>query len=76
VRVTSYRLGERVPVAAQRAAGDLIIGPRLLLAAYAHRSERTVRTHCLPVACDVGTRAFLYDLEACCELLGCLRRAA
>ena len=35
-----------------------------LARAYANRSAMSVRRYCEPVACDVGTRAFLYDLDA------------
>jgi hypothetical protein len=36
-------------------------------------SKRTVRRKCEPVACDVATRAPLYDADAAGEVLGRVR---
>ena len=48
-----------------RPAGRLMLGTRTTVAVATARHENVVRRHCAAVACDVVTRALLYDLEAC-----------
>lgn len=74
--MTSYRFGERTGFTLTRAGAGLLLGSREATAAYSARHANTVRRYCQPVACDVGTRAFLYDLDACAAQLRALRRVA
>ena len=46
-----------------RLAGDTLLGSRAAVAAFAGADVNAVRRHCLPIACDVATRALLYDLD-------------
>lgn len=67
--MTSYRNGVATGFAATRLGGSAMFGTRAAAAAYADRSVSTVRRYCVPIACDVGTRADLYDLETAVVVL-------
>lgn len=43
--------------------GDQILATKQALGFYLERSPDLVRRHCEPVACDVRSRALLYDAE-------------
>ncbi len=53
-----------------RLAGPVLIGSRAAAAKFANRHESLVRRYCKPIACDVTTRADLYDLDATAAQLG------
>lgn len=63
--MTSYRDGKPTGLAKSRLAGDVILAGRQAVARFANRPVIAVRRYCVPIACDVGTRAFLYDLDSC-----------
>lgn len=46
-----------------RLVGQLLLGTRHTAAVLVHRHPNLVRRHCEPVACDVESRALLYDLD-------------
>ncbi|WP_338182903.1 GIY-YIG nuclease family protein [Jatrophihabitans sp.] len=46
-----------------RLVGGRMLGTRAAAAGFANRHVNTIRRYCVPVACDVGTRADLYDLD-------------
>jgi hypothetical protein len=54
----------RMPNSRLANADNLVIGGRRAAAAFAHKPLITVRRYCVPIACDVNTRADLYDLQA------------
>lgn len=43
--------------------GDLVLGTRRAAALIVHRHPDLVRRRCQPIACDVASRASLYDLS-------------
>lgn len=45
------------------------MAPRNVAAALVNRHPDDVRRRCAPVACDVGTRAWLYDLDEVSQVL-------
>lgn len=59
-----------------RLESGLLLGSRTVLAAYARRHESVIRRHVTPIACDVRTRAALFDLEAAVDTLRHARRVA
>lgn len=46
-----------------RLIGPVMLGTRLTAAVLIERHPDQVRRRCRPVACDVSTRAALYDLD-------------
>lgn len=46
-----------------RLLGDLMLGTRKAAAVLTARHENVVRRHCEPIACDLESRALLYDLD-------------
>lgn len=52
-----------------RLEGGLLLGNRDTAAMYSARHVNLVRRHCEPVACDVRTKALLFDLDAVCDTL-------
>jgi hypothetical protein len=65
--MTSYHNGKPTGYTKPRLHGRTLLGSRAAAAAFAGRHVNSVRRYCEPVACDVGTRALLYDLDAVCE---------
>lgn len=63
----SYRDGKPTGLTTLRLVEpDLMaLGSRQITSAYVRRSLNTVIRYCVPKACDVGTRANLYDVEEC-----------
>lgn len=61
--MTSYRDGKPTGLTLTRLAGDTLLGSRYAAAEFARCSPVTIWRRCQPVACDVGTRAHLYDLD-------------
>lgn len=57
-----------------RLGGALMLGSRAAAAAFTRRHVNLVRRYCVPVACDVTTRADLYDLDAAAAELSALPR--
>jgi hypothetical protein len=57
-----------------RLDGGLMLGTRRAAAVLLHRHENMVRRHCRPVACDVDSRALLYDLDDCDRVLRPIQR--
>lgn len=57
-----------------RLVGDVLIGTRQAAALLVHRHRDQVRRHCRPIACDVATKAALYDLDAVAEAFRDTRR--
>lgn len=68
--MSSYRDGLPTGYVRTRLSGELLLGGRGAVAAYTSRHVNTVRRYCVPVACDVSTRADLYDLDLCVGQLG------
>lgn len=61
---------------ARRGSGDHVLAPRWAIAVVLQRNPELVSRHCTPVACDVQTRAYLYDVdEAEAVLAARLRRS-
>lgn len=52
------------PLTVTRLAGELLLGSRFAAARFTNRHADDIRHRCKPVACDVVTRAALYDLDA------------
>lgn len=50
----------------------VILAPRWMIAQVTGRYSGTVARHCKPVACDVQTKALLYDAEEAELVLGVL----
>lgn len=71
----SYRNGQPTGLTKTRLAGALTLGTRYAIAAFAGCSITTVRRYCVPVACDVGSHAELYDLDHDVGLLRTRRSA-
>lgn len=46
-----------------RLIGELLLGTRHAASVLVHRHVDQVRRRCQPVACDVRTKAALYDLD-------------
>lgn len=74
--MASYREGRPTGFTRSRAAGSTLLGSRAAAAALASRHVNSVRRYCEPVACDVGTRALLYDLDAVCARFRARRASA
>lgn len=62
--MTSYYDGKRASLARTRLAGDLTLGSRQAVVQFLHQPLISIRRYCVPMACDVNTRADLYDLAA------------
>lgn len=61
--MTSYRDGKATGLTLTRLIGTQVFGGRVAAAQFSKRSKNTVIRYCQPIACDVGTRADLYDLD-------------
>jgi hypothetical protein len=61
--MTSFRGGIPTGLTKTRAAGGSILASRQAAAALLGRHVNTIRRYCVPIACDVGTRAHLYDID-------------
>jgi hypothetical protein len=72
--MTSFRGGIPTGLTKTRAAGDVLLGSRQAAAAFTGRHVNTIRRYCPPIACDIGTRALLYDLDAAHEQLATASR--
>lgn len=46
-----------------RLVSSLLLGTRFTAAVLVARHPNLIRRHCAPVACDVGSRSLLYDLD-------------
>ena len=50
-----------------RLIGSSMLGTRKTAAVLIHRHPDQIRRHCEPIACDVPTKAALYDLDEVAE---------
>lgn len=62
--MSSFRDGQPTGFTKSRLAGTAILGGRAAVAGFTNKHLNTVRRYCVPIACDVNTRADLYDLDA------------
>jgi hypothetical protein len=53
-------------------SGDQVLAPRWAIATVTGCYPATVSRRCIPVACDVRSRALLYDVDMAHEVLGSL----
>lgn len=67
--MSSFRGGQPTGLTKTRLIGGTQLGSRAAVARFANRHVNTVARYCAPIACDVGTRAYLYDLDLCVEQL-------
>ena len=56
--------GPKRPAVILRGAGDTIIGDSWSIAQMLYRHRAQVARICVPIACDMRSRIFLYDLDA------------
>jgi hypothetical protein len=54
----------RPPARARYGSEGTVLAPRGMVARVLGRYPATVSRHCVPVACDVATKALLYDVDA------------
>lgn len=57
-----------------RLVGGLLLGTRQAAALLTRRHQDQVRRQCAPVACDLASRALLYDLDAVADRFRALPR--
>jgi hypothetical protein len=74
--VSSFRNGRPTGLTSSRVVGSTHLGSRAAVARFAGRHANTVARYCVPVACDIGTRAYLYDLDQCVDQLRATGRTA
>jgi hypothetical protein len=59
----------RLPTEARWDSDGHVLAPRRMIAQVMGRNLETVSRRCAPVACDVVTRAVLYDVDEACTVL-------
>lgn len=60
----NYRDGQATGLTRTRLVDGVLLGSRAAAAAFSNRHVNMIRRRCEPIACDVSTHAYLYDLDA------------
>lgn len=68
--MTSYRNGVATGLTRPRLAADSVLTGRDAVASLVAKHVTSVRRYCVPIACDVDTRADLYDVDAAVRQFG------